>query len=601
MTNTETTLLDINSLLAGEWPQCRALLSHAYPQPNSENKRPIDNDHLITLLKQHANTPVKNLTAAIQAELESVENLDNDSHAILKFIDQLFDNYLKNCKLHPALSDTLSRFRVHSAIAMLSQKLPWHDEVGLIEILNIVYSHAIGWQPDLGRAAERFYGQLDPLIGDIANTDMQDDSALIKLKDFFAKEQQRIQKLEKRLYDAELGALHAKHAQQLSARTLNQQMAGKQLPASIAEFLQGPWRESMRLLIISDGKDSQRWQQILRLTETLIWSFQPIQDDIDNHQQHVLNSISELTDQLRDTTVGLHHSNTLDEELGKVEREHLKILKGEALQYQPFGLIDNTDPLVSSQVSVSQNLVKQAAAYHEGQWFELQDGDINTRIKLALKITQAQQLLFTNFMGIKTAQHSFEEFAYMLSSKIVVPIKSRDPFKATGEKMINSLLERHQQQQQQEASDAAIEEEIMRQQEIARQAAREKALKEAKLFAEQQKAARLKAQQEQKELSERLANEQHEKDVVSQLANIHIGAVVMFYNENHQGEQCKLAAIIQSSNEHIFVNREGIKQHSLNKEQLSEKLLAGTAKIIDPGSDFENTLEQVVNNLRTRK
>jgi hypothetical protein len=541
-----------------------------------------------------------NITSNVEAQLELVESLDNESNASLKFVDQLFDNYLKNCKLHPNIHPLLNRFRVHSAIAMLHYHLPWHHSTSLVDILNTLYSHSIGWQPELGRAADRFYKQLTPLLEEFNSANETTDAAQLKLKTFFKNEQQRIQKLEKRLYDAELGALHAKHAQQLSARTINQQMAGKQLPATISTFLQGPWRESMRLLIISDGKDSQRWQQILRLTETLVWSFQPAQEGIENHQQHIMQSISELSEQLRETTVGLHHSNALDEELAIVESEHLKILKGEALEYQPFQLIDNTDPLVSSQVSVSQNLIKQAASYHEGQWFELQNSAGNTRIKLAIKITQAQQLLFTNFLGIKTAQHSFEEFAYMLSSKIAIPIKPQDLFKATGEKIVSSLLGRYQQQLQQAASDAAIEEEIIRQQELTRQAAREKALKEAKVFAEQQKAARIQAQKEQLQLSERLADEQHEKDIATQLSQLNIGAVIIFYDEQRQGEQCKLAAIIQSSNAHIFVNREGIKQYSLNKEQLSNKLLDGSAKIIDPGSDFENTLEQVVNNLRTR-
>ncbi|ARN73648.1 DUF1631 family protein [Oceanicoccus sagamiensis] len=599
MTNTQAILLDINSLLAGEWPQCLALLTYAYPLSNNDNKRPIEHTHLIGLLKKTSGS--SNISKAIEAELEPVESLDGESYACLKFIDQLFDNYLKNNKLHSDIHPMLNHFRGESAIAMLQQTLPWHESTGLTAQFNNLYTNAIGWQPELGRAAERFYHQLQTIFNASSETSATPESTLDSFNVFFQKEQGRIQKLEKRLHDAELGALHAKHAQQLSARTLNQHMAGQQLPACITQFLQGPWRESMRLLIISDGKDSQNWQKILRLTETLIWSFQPINDDIDNHRQHIVNSISELAEQLHQTTIGLHHSTMLDEELGIVEKEHLKILKGEALEYQAFELIDNTDPLVSSQVSVSQNLIKQAAAYHEGQWFELQNSEGTTRIKLSLKITQAQQLLFTNFLGIKKAQHSFEEFAYMLSSKIAIPINSRDPFKATGEKIFNSLLERYTQQQQQAASDAAIEEEILRQQEITRQAAKDKALKEAKVFAEQQKAARIKAQQEQRAQAERLATEQHKKDVITQLAQLRVGAVVIFYNDANQGDQCKLAAIIQSSNEHIFVNRDGIKQHALNKQQLSAQLLNGTAKIIDPGSDFENTLEQVVNNLRTRK
>lgn len=170
MTNNEAILIDINSLLAGEWPQCRALLTYSYSQSNNDNKRAIDNDHLVALLKQPPANTINSITAAIQAELEPVENLDEESYAILKFTDQLFDNYLNNCKLHPSISDTLNKFRAHSAIAMLQQQLPWFDKAFITELLDTIYNHAIGWQPELGRAAERFYTQFEPIINELAST-----------------------------------------------------------------------------------------------------------------------------------------------------------------------------------------------------------------------------------------------------------------------------------------------------------------------------------------------------------------------------------------------------------------------------------------------
>lgn len=603
MTTTETTLLDINSLLAGEWTQCKTLLEHSYPlnqDSSSSNKISIDNNHLINLLSGGELTADQTLIEFIQSLLEPVETLSPEAYALLRFIDQLFSNYTKNAKLHPVLIQQLKPLRTSCAKSLLNQQLPWQQSLAISSGLKSIYANSIGWQPELGRAADRYLKQLSPLISDFTNTSDADRS-ITALKSFFGAEQQRIQKLEKRLYDAELGALHSKHAQQLSARTLNQQMAGKQLPATISAFLQGPWRESMRLLIISNGKDSEPWRRILRLTETLVWSFQPIKDESENYRQDVLQSISELSEQLREITIGLHHSNKLDEELALVESEHLKILKGEPLSYQPFELIDNTDPLVSAQVFISNSLIKQASSYDEGQWFFHHSDDGIKRIKLTVKITQAHQLLFTNFAGMKVSHYSFEEFAYMLSSKIVIPVKTRDPFKATGEKIINSLLLRYQQQQQQAASEASIEEEILRQQELTRKAAREKALQEAREFIQAQKLARLKSQQEELKRSEQQAAEQHEQNIHTDLSQLNIGATIIFYDENQQGDHCKLAAIIQSTNVHIFVNRQGLKQHSLNKNQLTDRLLDGSAKIIDLGSDFENTLEQVVNNLRTRK
>ena len=187
MTNNEAILLDINSLLVGEWTQCRALLNYSYPQEDSDNKRAVDSAHLESLLTQTAVST--HLTGAIQSELESIESLDQQSYAVLKFTDQLFDNYLKNSKLHPEISQKLNAFRRSCTKALLAQQLPWHEKTGITELFSLIYNNAIGWQPELGRAAERFSNQLSPMIDKVATTDNLD---IDEVTVFFQKEQQRI-------------------------------------------------------------------------------------------------------------------------------------------------------------------------------------------------------------------------------------------------------------------------------------------------------------------------------------------------------------------------------------------------------------------------
>ncbi|WP_101758792.1 DUF1631 family protein [Oceanicoccus sp. KOV_DT_Chl] len=595
MPTEEHILIDINSVLAGHWQQCQALLLESYP--GKLDGRAVDPQNLINLLAKLTLANDDKLLDYVESQLDAVECLSPEQYASLKFTDHFFSNYQKNLLLDPIISQQLSVLRPAIAISLLQQQLPWSDQTGIVPLLNTIFFHAIGCQASLGRAAERFSQQLASIIQQAGT--LSEKSTALQI--FFEKEKARVNKLEQRLYDAELGTLHAKHASQLSAKTLNQFMAGKKLPTVISTFLQGPWRESMRLMIISDGNASENWQKILRLTETLIWSFQPFDNTDTEYRQHVYQSIADISEQLREVAVGLHHSSKLDEELANIEAEHLKILRGMEIEYHPFQLIDNTDPLLSSQVSMSNSLIKSAAAYDEGQWFIERDDGVERRIKLSVKISQAQQLLFTNFLGIKAAQYSFEEFAYRLSSKMITPIKTGDPFKATGEKMLDGLLQRHLQQQQQAASEAAIEKEIIRQQEISRQAARDKALKEAAAHVEAQKTARLKAQQQNEQLRAQQAQQKQLDEVQFQLDKLLVGGIVIFYDENSKGEHCKLAAVIQSSGQHIFVNRQGIKQHALDKPQLTDRLLNNQAKIIDYGSNFDSTLETVVNGLRTRK
>ena len=596
MNKPENILLDIDALLAGEWLQCQTLLNGSYPMPSEGNHKPIDKEQLLSIQQKLSIKADDSLLEVIESRLEPTMSLGQNFFSIVKFTDQLFENYSKNSKVHPDISRELKQLRPLIVSCLLNEKLPWLDKQQPITTLQLISQHCVGWQPSLGRAAERFIKALSPLLETLAHAVSSDELsiAIDALKKFFKAEQQRIKKLEKRLRDVEIGALHAKHANQLSAKILNQQMAGKKLPAAAIHFLQSPWRKSMCLLIINEGKDSDAWKHMLRLTETLVLSFQPTQKD---SQQRVYDSISELSEELRKVTIGLHHSGKLDEELLAIEHEHLKILKGESLSYVNFELIDNTDPIDNTQTELSSRFLKSASSFDEGQWFIYQADGEEKRIKLTVKTNEEKQLLFTNFLGIKVEQYSFDEFAYLVSSKIATPIKPTDPFKATGEKIISTLLENYQLQKKQLAAEKAIEEEIIKQ----RNKDREQALKEARLLDKKKQQERLQTEQKKKALKQRQEQAQQAKIISNQLEQLKIGGRVTFTSHAEEDTLCRLVAILQSSGEYIFVDRLGIKQHSLRKQQLADKIVSHEAKIIDPGSGFENTLEKVVNDLRTRK
>ena len=600
MSRNENIATDLDSLLASEWSQLQTLLTGCFGE-NGQSGGLAPRD-LAELLPGLPPIPGQPLLASLP-NIGDGQPLNADSRALAAFIDQLFNNYHKNNRLHPRMQQLLDLFRPTALLSLCRRQLPWNDPDSATAHLGMLLRATCGWQPELGRAAEKFMEQLQPLIERLtAAGDDGRDRALRELEQFLEREQGRVAKLERRLHEAEIGQLQAKHARQFSSKTLNQQMAGKKLPAEISHFLQGPWRESMRLLLLSDGQDSEQWRKILRLTETLVWSFQPLGADAPQEKrQHLYQSISELSEELREATVGLHHSSELDHELALVEAQHLKILKGEALEYQPFNLLENTDPLVNAQVSISNSLLKNVAGLDQGQWFLLSAPEGEKRIRLTIKIDRAQQLLFTNFLGIRAGQFSFEEFAYMLSSRTVVPIHNRDLLRATGEKMLDALLRRYRQQQETLARAKALEEERLLQEEEARETARRKALEEAKAHAEAAERARLQAQREEQQRQRQQEIQQRSERFASQLDALRMGARISIINGDGEGQTCRLAAILQSSGEYVFVDRTGVKQLAATREQLAELLLEDRIKIIDQGSNFENTLEQVVNNLRSRK
>lgn len=602
MTATNPLPLDSESLLSGDWIQCQQLFVHSYPYSGNDNQPTINPDSLIATLKQLQANPDLSLLEAAQLHADHSESLNRQSYAMIRFVDQLYDNYFDSNQLHPVINQQLKQLRPAAVISLLNKKLPWSDNLNPAKVLPLIVRHTIGWQPELGRAAQRYLDSLKGPIEQLAEADTAEQlsTAVKRLSDFYNAEQQRIKKLEQRLVDSEIGALQAKHAQQHSARSLNQLMAGKKLPASITSLLQHRWREFLQLTIINHGINSEPWHRLFSLTERLIASFQPVADD--PHQSRdkaIIELTTELAEELKPFA---HHSDPLNQELAVIEQEHMHILKGLVPQYAGFELIDNSNPLLSSQLSISRQLLNKVTTLEPGQWFFYRLEGHTKRIKLVLKIDREQQLLFTSFIGVKSEQFSFEEFAYLLSSQIVIPVGRNIPLSGSGARTIDNLLQHYNQQRQRLANQRAIEQEQKNQQKMAREQARKKALKEASDFVTAQQQARLKAEEEKTRRDRQIQQQQHLQQVKDQLDRFQLGGRITFYNDHADNNlNCRLAAILQTTGEYIFVDSAGIKQKVMTKHQLAECLEQHSAIIVDCGSDFENTLEKVVNNLRTRK
>jgi len=60
----------------------------------------------------------------------------------------------------------------------------------------------------------------------------------------------------------------------------------------------------------------------------------------------------------------------------------------------------------------------------------------------------------------------------------------------------------------------------------------------------------------------------------------------------------KLVAIIKANTNHVFVNRDGVKILTCTREEVAERLRAGTLKVIETNQIFDRTLESVIKSIR---
>lgn len=353
-------------------------------------------------------------------------------------------------------------------------------------VLRCVQIGAAGYQPELGRAGEKLLADLTGAVGQVRSGGWS--AVADALEKWWSQEQQRLNRLEQRLIDTELGQLRSRRAQQVAARLLNQTMAGRRFAREIVDYLHGEWFQELQWALLQFGVDSEQWRRRAQLTERLVESLQPPEEGDDDARQQLYALIPEVGAELA-ALLGerAHDRSLLDRQLATIEAQHIQLLRGNTTPAADFQLIANDDPWLSS-TTVSASLLQRVAALEPGDWFVLRDVDEGLRVKLALKLDDIAQLLFVNRLGVKVQQKSFEEFAYQLSVGAAVRLPDPD----CARNALRALLADMARRSLAEREDAAARQQAEHEARL-RNEAKAKAIAEARALAEAQ--ARAEAEQ----------------------------------------------------------------------------------------------------------
>lgn len=597
------------ALLGAERDAIDALLQFLGNRLDSAPSRQfIDSYNLQQMLLGLTDSGEQPLLAAIQTRLEALETLSPRQAAAIQLSDQLGERFFHSPVFDPALAAVLQTCRRQiAACALDGNGWLYHLQHPLRQVFNRLAILACGWHSGLGRSADNSRQFVQSLLSSL-QLDWQ--PALAALDEWLSGEQQRVQKLEQRLLASETGAMKARRCRQLAIKTLNQLGAGKKLPPAAIEFLHGAWLQSLQLALIQGGERSELCFRQRKLTETLIWSLQPIRDDA--HRQQLFRVIGQLGEELRDTLISLAHQNDArDEALAVIENLHLQLVQNQTPAYVDVPALDSGDLLNDSGASISRALLARVEALHCGQWFAFAPPAAQPRLKLLIKDDDSQQLLFVNQLGIKVLDASFEEFAYQLASGGAQPLRGENLFDDCWQNLLQSLHSDMCEAAEQAARIAA-EQRMRIAEQRARDLARAKAEEEAaallaaKAQAEQQRRA---AEQAAKELAaeqqraEQLAAQDADAAARQQRArliasSLTIGAWLEARHDNGDSEKLKLAVILPSSGKAILVDRNGIKKLELNRDELVAALAENRLTLVNSGQQFEDTLARVVGGLR---
>jgi hypothetical protein len=261
---------------------------------------------------------------------------------------------------------------------------------------------------------------------------------------------------------------------------------------TLIDFLYGPWFDSVQLIALNSGFESEDWQRAKKITETLVHTYQPTDnedEDVAKITQHLYRVIEHLPGEIKSLLVALAHNTALAESaLQVIELDHVSIVSGQALTYTEFEPLESDDAVLINS-KVGKILLRKVEFLEVGQWFTFTEGERDNKgavcIKLVLKLDDVRQLLFTNRNGMKVLQKSYEEFAYYLSSHTVKILHREGGFTSTYKIYLEGLITEYKKHQQLIAKRRIEVEE----QYIERKVAIDTALSEAKQLTKDREAA----------------------------------------------------------------------------------------------------------------
>lgn len=235
--------------------------------------------------------------------------------------------------------------------------------------------------PGLGAGGNKLKEKLDRTVSSIILNDVDIETLFTEVSSFMAKEDIRTRKLEKRLATSETGIVRAQQSKVLSAKMINHATQNHLVTKTLIDFLYGPWFDSVQLIVLNGGIESDDWRRAKKITETLVLTYQtidPKKKGATRRQQHLYSVIEDLPNEIKSLLVALTHNTAIAESaLQVIESDHVTIVSGQALDYVEFEPLESDDlTLINSKVC--KILLRKVKALEVGQWFTFTEGRVRT-------------------------------------------------------------------------------------------------------------------------------------------------------------------------------------------------------------------------------
>lgn len=563
---------------------------------------------------------------------------------ILYFTDRLCEECELHSDLEPELLLCFQRLRPFIAAFFISHEDAVHSlQHPFLALIDQLWQAARYWSPDLGKQGEKYRARIEDMLEQLLQANVATAPFDSWQDAFFSQWQKDIQRatlLASRICETERSSLAGKNAEQVVRRQIHALLLRAEMPAVVESLIKEPFRHSLKLIFSAHGADSQQWQAAVTTIQHLQDSMLAPQTAEEKQLSYQL--IPRVPDALRACLVSIADPVEMDSWIEQIEALHMRILIGSAVELQVAELPSSLSETIGVNANVSEALLEQVALIPVGNWiiYQRENGEV-TRCRLVLKLDDAGQMLFVNVLGAKCLEKTFEEFAYLLAARHVRLMDEDSHFSQILNDVTSQLIQLYEKQsllqanvrerEEQEAErrrfaqeKARIEAEVLERQrrevearaaeqlqreaevlaqkqlELDEKTALQTALlaEEAQLLEEQRKVVEVKESILRAKMLEEQAQLQEREEAAQAARSLGVGAWVEMEVEG-MWQKCKLAAVINATNKLIFTNREGRKVFEPKRDDIIDMLLTSRMVVIETGSQFENSLQKVIQSMRT--
>lgn len=508
---------------------------------------------------------------------------------------QVLEEFLEQPAFHPQLAERLLDC-AGPVLARATDAEGWLTGRGhaLFPLLELIAGLALGWHPE-HMQAEELAGQMQGWFRRLGTGESPRD-VLEAARQWAERFRARTAKLEQRLRDREKGALQLQYASREAARVINRQLAGRELPQSVARDLSEVWRPGLQWILLNESGQGQLWNRAVRLLTLLIWSVQPARDSeraAEKRRRVAADVKAQLPEMLERI---LPEPGLKDRMLEELQIIWLSLDHDRPVDFVNVPPLDTGSLLDEAGASVSRDLLGEIGGVSDEDWFE--ESDSGRRFRLLMKHDEYQELMFVDQAGFKTGTVSFEDFAWQLTNGSVAPLGlPARPAELVAERL-NMMAQRFRERRREA------------------QQARERPAPEAqKPVAQEEKEEIVSARQRRAEADERREQALREAPAASadtaaddprrrKWARLLVSGLTLgsWLTLERDGEtlQRKLILILSSTDKYVLVGADGTGRLEYARAELIQGVLDGSITVVGGDSRYDDTLGRVVDGLQRK-